>query len=211
MNIVDGYLGAARAAVELLAAPEVAAGWERPSALPEMSVGGLAGHLAYQVLSVDDALREPETALAPIPLLEHFARASWIGAPLDGEANAGIRAKGEGIGAEGPASLADRTRAALERQRTALAAEAGDRPVFLPQTGWALSLSDFLVTRMLELAVHRDDLAVSVGAAVPELPAAAFDPVLVLLARMAARRHGQTALLRAFARAERAPGAVHAI
>jgi hypothetical protein len=35
--------------------------------------------------------------------------------------------------------------------------------------------------------------------------------VLVLLARLAARRHGQVALLRALARAERAPAAINAI
>ena len=83
--------------------------------------------------------------------------------------------------------------------------------MYLPQTGWALSLGDFLVTRMLELAVHQDDLAVSVGLATPDLPDPAFDPVLVLLARLAARRHGQAALLRALARAERAPAAINAI
>jgi hypothetical protein len=63
---------------------------------------------------------------------------------------------------------------------------------------------------MLELAVHTDDLAVSVGLGTPELPEAAFDPVLVLLARLAARRHGQVSLLRALARQERAPAEVNA-
>ena len=83
--------------------------------------------------------------------------------------------------------------------------------MFLPQAGWGLTLDDFLTTRMLELAVHLDDLAVSVGIATPELPDAAFDPVLILLARLAAGRHGQAALLRALARAERAPAAINAI
>jgi hypothetical protein len=35
--------------------------------------------------------------------------------------------------------------------------------------------------------------------------------VLMLLARLAARRHGQAGLLRALARAERAPAAINAI
>ncbi|MDX6311045.1 MAG: hypothetical protein QOF44_509 [Streptomyces sp.] len=67
------------------------------------------------------------------------------------------------------------------------------------------------MTRMMELAVHMDDLAVSVRIAAPDLPAAAFDPVLVLLARLAARRHGQAALVRALARVERAPASINAI
>jgi len=48
----------------------------------------------------------------PIPLLEHYARAAWLGAPLDAEANAGIRSRGEDIGREGPQPLV--TRHALE-------------------------------------------------------------------------------------------------
>ncbi|MFD8006501.1 hypothetical protein [Streptomyces mirabilis] len=62
-----------------------------------------------------------------------------------------------------------------------------------------------------ELAVHMDDLAVSLGLAVQELPEEAFDLVLVLLARLAARRHGQAAVLRALTRLERAPAAINAI
>jgi hypothetical protein len=79
----------------------------------------------------------------------------------------------------------------------------------MPQTGWALSLDDFLVTRMVELAVHMDDLAVSVGLSVPELPGAALDPVVELLTGLAVRRHGQAALLRALTRAERAPAEIN--
>jgi hypothetical protein len=211
MNATDAYLGAAGQAVALLEQPEVAVAWDQPSALAEMTVGGLAGHLAYQIFSVGSALEEPESGQPPIPLLEHYARAAWIGAPLDGEVNTGIRARAEGIGSEGAQSLQERARAALAEQRAMLAERSGGQAVFLPQTGWALSLADFLTTRTMELAVHLDDLAVSVGLAAAELPDAAFDPVLVLLARLAARRHGQAALLRALARAERAPAAINAI
>jgi hypothetical protein len=211
MNAIDAYLGAADQAVALLRKPEVAARWEEPSALAEMTVRGLAGHLAHQVFSVGSALEEPASDEAPIPLLEHYARAVWIDEPLDGEVNAGIRARGEHLASEGAPSLWERVDAAFAEQRLKLAGSSGDRAVFLPQTGWALSLADFLTTRTMELAVHMDDLAVSVGVAAQELPDAAFDPVLVLLARLAARRHGQAALLRALARAERAPVAINAI
>ncbi|MGK4579558.1 maleylpyruvate isomerase N-terminal domain-containing protein [Kitasatospora sp. HPMI-4] len=211
MSVMDAYLSAASQTAELLGHPEVDAAWERPSALAGMTVGGLAGHLAHQIFSVSSALEEPESRQAPIPLLEHFARAAWIDAPLDGEANAGIRAKGEAIASEGALSLAGRVRTALAGQRTESASRSADQVVFLPQTGWALRLDDFLVTRMLELAVHMDDLTVSVGIAAQELPDAVFDPVLALLSRLAARRHGQAALLRALTRTERAPAAVNAI
>ena len=208
---MDGYLAAAGQATALLGEPEVAAAWEQPSTLAEMTVNALAGHLAYQIFSVSAVLDGPASEQAPIPLLEHYARAAWLGAPLDSEVNVGIRARGEDIAAEGAQSLVNRAAAALAAQQTKLAGVPADQVVYLPQTGWALSLGDYLTTRTLELAVHMDDLAVSVGLPARELPDAAFDPVLVLLARLAARRHGQAALLRALARAERASTAINAI
>ena len=211
MSAKAAYPEAAGQAVVLLGAPEVADAWEEPSALAEITVGALTGHLAYQIFSVDSALEGRASEVAPIPLLEHYARAVWIGAPLDGEVNVGIRTRGESIASGGPESLAERASAAVAQQRTKLAGVSADQSVFMPWTGWALTLDDFLTTRMMELAVHMDDLAVSVGLATPELPDAAFDPVLILLARLAARRHGQAALLRALARAERAPTAINAI
>jgi hypothetical protein len=211
VSAMDGYLAAGGQAAALLGEPEVAAAWEQPSALAEMTVSGLAGHLAYQIFSVSAALDEPASQQDPIPLLENYARAAWLGAPVDAEVNVGIRARGENIAAEGAQSLSTRAATVLAEQQTTLAGASADQVVFLPQTGWALSLGDYLTTRTLELAVHMDDLAVSVGLPARELPDAAFDPVLVLLARLAARRHGQAALLRALARAERAPTAINAI
>ena len=64
--------------------------------------------------------------------------------------------------------------------------------------------------RMMEIAVHADDLAVSVGLATPALPDAVLDPVFALLTRLSIRRHGTVALLRALSRAERAPASVTA-
>jgi len=74
-----------------------------------------------------------------------------------------------------------------------------------------MSLGDFLTTRLMEIVVHNDDLAVSVGIPTPEMPARAFETVADLLTRMAVRRHGPTAVLRALSRAERAPETIAAI
>lgn len=213
MSHGDGYLSAAGHAVRLLREPDVAAAWAKPSALAQMTVGGLAGHLASQIFLVGQALGEPPPPAdrEPIPLLEHYSRAAWVGAPLDSEFNASIRSRGESIAAGGAAALAERAGATLTEQRAALPGLADDRVVFMPWVGWALTLDDFLTTRTMEVAVHMDDLAVSVGRGTPDLPDATFDPVLTLLARLAARRHGQAALMRAFARAERAPAAINAI
>jgi hypothetical protein len=206
----DDFLSTARSATDLLREPMVAAAWSMPSALPEFSVGGLAGHLAYQVLAVPQALTEPPSREPTISLLDHYGRVQWIGAALDDEVNVRIRRGGEEAAIEGPAALAARVNAAVRELEEALAS-APDLPVRMPLWGpWSLRLDDLLVTRMMELAVHSDDLAVSVGAATPALRQSTVDTVIDLLSRLAVRRHGPTAVLRALSRAERSPATIAA-
>ncbi|MFE9692798.1 maleylpyruvate isomerase N-terminal domain-containing protein [Micromonospora sp. NPDC005806] len=204
------YLTAARSAVTLLADPAVAKEWDAASALAEFRVGGLAGHLASQILAVPGVLAEPVPPGEPVGLLDHYARGTWLGAPVDDEVNVGIRRSGERIAADGPAALLAAAGAAVDDLSAALPAEPDGRVVHLARGPWSLALEDYLTTRLMELAVHSDDLAVSVGVPTPELPAEALDPVLALLARLAVRRHGQPAVLRALSRAERAPANVTA-
>jgi uncharacterized protein (TIGR03083 family) len=209
-NIRDDYLTAARSAADLLRAPAVTAAWQRPSALPEFSVSGLAGHLAYQVLVIARILAEPVPAEPLIPLLEHYGRAGWVGAGLDEEINVRIREGGEAEATGGAEALVARVDTAVEAL-TGNLATVDDRPVRIPFWGpWSLTLDDMLITRMMELAVHSDDLAVSVGVVTPELPASAIDTVVDLLSRLSVRRHGPVAVLRALSRAERAPASIAA-
>jgi uncharacterized protein (TIGR03083 family) len=206
----DDFLSTARSAADLMREPAVAAAWSSPSALQEFSVGGLAGHLAYQILAVPQALTGPVPQEQTISLLEHYGRVQWIGAGIDDEINVRIRRGGEEAAAEGPAALAARVDSALDELTESLASTA-DRPVRIPLWGpWSLMLDDLLITRMMELAVHSDDLAVSVGIATPALPPHAVDTVIDLLSRLAVRRHGPTAILRALSRSERAPATIAA-
>jgi hypothetical protein len=80
--------------------------------------------------------------------------------------------------------------------------------VFLPWGPWSLTLDDFLITRIMEIAVHGADLACSVGLGEVPLPEEAADVAAGLLIRIALRRHGQAAILRALSRAERAPDSI---
>ncbi|PRX46132.1 mycothiol maleylpyruvate isomerase-like protein [Prauserella shujinwangii] len=206
----EDFLDTARAAGALLREPAVAAAWPEPSALPKLSVGGLAGHLAYQVLALPPLLSSPLPAEETVSLLGHYERVEWIGADLDDDVNVRIRHGGEDAAADGAAALADRFDAAVGDLAGRLPGVA-DRPVRLSLWGpWSLRLDDLLVTRMMELAVHSDDLAVSVGLPGPALPPGAVERVVGLLSRLAVRRHGPTAVLRALSRAERAPGTIAA-
>lgn len=205
----DQFTSTARVASALLRDPAVAAKWNEPSALPEFRVSGLAGHLAFQVLMVPKLLSAPVPDEETVSVLEHYRRVEWIGSPIDSDFNVGIRDGGEKLAASGPLALADQVDAALAAVDLASAA---DRAVRLALWGsWSLTLDDMLVTRMMELVVHTDDLAFSVGVETPVLPESAVQTVVDLLSRLAVRRHGAVPVLRALSRAERAPGSIAAI
>ncbi|MEO3853567.1 maleylpyruvate isomerase N-terminal domain-containing protein [Acrocarpospora sp. B8E8] len=210
-QIRDLYLTAAASAAELIATPQVASSWHEPSALAKLSVQGLAGHLAGQIFFIPKVLAEPAPAEEIISIHEYYARVSWIGSDLDDPFNALIRTSGEEDAKDGPAALAAQVHATVQELRTVLPA-APSRPVRRPTWGaWSISLDDFVTSRLLEVVIHSDDLAHSVGVPTPELPAEAIETVVDLLTRIALRRHGATNVLRALSRAERAPASISAL
>jgi len=210
-SVRTAYVAAAGYAAGLLADPAVARRWDDPSALAEMTVGALAGHLARQIFAVPRLLALPATDEPPISILGHYARAAWLGAALQDQANVSIRDESATEAADGPAGLAARAAAVSAGLREQLAAEPADRIVLIPWGPWTLTLDDMLRTRILEIAVHCDDLACSVGLAQLELPDAVTDIAVALLAKLAVRRHGAAAVLRALSRSERAPASIAAL
>jgi hypothetical protein len=195
-------------ATGLVLRPEVADAWERGSSCADMSVGALARHLVSQWFNAVRLLRAPAGS-EPIAVQQHYERAAWVTAGHDAEANADIRRGSEELAAEG----FDGMRALVESLAPELAEVlASDRsgPVLIPWQGWSLSEDDFLLTRLMEIVVHSDDLASSVGVPTPEFADDAIAPVLGLLAGVAVRRHGQAAVVRALSRPQRAPESVSA-
>jgi hypothetical protein len=198
------FPGAAAVALDqLLRRPQVADRWTEPSALPQMSVGALACHLGRQAVVAAELL----PATADFPVLgsadEHYARAAWVTSTSpDDPVN--DRSADDTAAALGVAALLDRTAQALATVH-GLLGDGGARDVVpIPWQGWALPRDAFLLTRLLEIVVHSDDLATSVGVPTPEFPDDAFAPVRDLLVRLAVRRHGQGAVVGTLARAERA-------
>jgi len=211
LTIRDAYLAAAASAVALLGDPAIAASWHAPSALEHYDVAGLAGHLAGQIFFIRRVLDAPPPAEGPVSILEYYARVPWIGAGPDDDVHVNIRAGSTANAVDGPAALAARAEAAVDDLRQALPAAPPERLVRLPiWDGYSLRLDDFVVSRMMELAVHSDDLAASVGIPTPALPPVVIDIVVDLLSRLAVRRHGASAVLRALTRQERAPATIAA-
>jgi hypothetical protein len=206
----DWYLTAALEVADLVGHPAVAARWSAPSALAGLSVGALAEHLAGQLFLTESALEAGPAISPPLSLLEHYAAASWVTAGPDDEPNVVVRETATWSAGEGPAALAERARACARTLAGRLPEVPLDLTVRLTWQPWSLRLEDLLITRLMEIAVHGDDLACSVGLIAPDLPAGATDLVVTLLFRLAVRRHGPTAVIRTLSRAERAPATIAA-
>ncbi len=200
----DALRRACEALRPLVSAPQVAELWDRESALPGMTVGGVARHLVSQPETAVEFLRiQPPPPHAPVvSLAELYERTDWFAAAVDAEENTSIRddfnAMSEGRQEHSVAILEQ----ALADLPDALAA-AGDT-TYVPWQDSSVATDDFLVVRLMEIVVHTDDLAASVGIPTPAFDDDVLHPALALLAMLGAQRHGQDAAVRALSREERA-------
>jgi hypothetical protein len=204
------YLAGARTALELLAAPEVRDRWDEASMLPGLAVGDLAGHLALSgVLLVETLLDQPDPrSAAPVTAGQYYG--AFVGADDPGsELNVGVRERAYAVGVRGHEQVVESASAALERLAERLAAEPADRQVTARDK--ALTLDEYLRGRGVELAVHVEDLELSVGLGpgltsadpVPDPPDDLVRDAVDVLVAAAVARHGAAAVLRALARRER--------
>jgi len=167
-------------------------------------VSGLAGHLAGSVFNVETYLDAP-----PLPGVEatdavrYYLDGSDPDTPVDDPVKQRIRSRGDQRAEIGPVALAGEFDASRERLEKRLAGL--DPSLNVAMFGMSvLPLDQCLITRMLELVVHIDDLAVSLGVPTPEIPPGAAELVVVTLARIAVGRRGAVPVLRALSRRERA-------
>lgn len=188
------------AAAEFMQRPSVAAAWDEPSALDGMSVGALAAHLvraagatiAYLDRTPADASPEGEL-LTPVTYF-HAA----VESPIHEQIKA-VSAKESSIGHDATAAKCSELG---EQLRQRLADEPADR-LIAALDGHMITLDDFCRTRLIEVLLHLDDVATSVGeprpATDPEGPAI----VIEILEGIARRVNGDWQVIYAMARSER--------
>ncbi|MBI2711026.1 MAG: maleylpyruvate isomerase N-terminal domain-containing protein [Actinobacteria bacterium] len=197
-------LGAGAATTAVLADDRVARRWGQPSALAGFTVGGLAGHLVRAVETIEIYLDEPEPPdeglLAPSA---YFAPAVGAAGDVSGPVHRGVRQRGEQAGSVGPAALLVEHRGRLDRLSARLASEPASRRVTVARGTARMLLDDYLRTRVVEIAVHADDLAASVGARPPHLAPEATTVAIEVLVGIARATHGDVAVLRSLTRRER--------
>jgi hypothetical protein len=204
------YLAAARTAVELLAAPELEQRWDEASVLAEFGVADLAGHLALSgVLIVESLLDEPDPrSPEPISGGQYYARFEGT-QDVGSDLNVSVRERSHTVAVQGRERVLAVASEALERLADRLVAEPADRQI--ASRGLALTLEEFLRTRCVEIAVHVEDLELSIGLgpgltaadSVPDLPDDVVADAVAVLVDTAVARHGTRAVLTALSRRER--------
>jgi hypothetical protein len=204
------YLAGARTALELLASPEVRDRWDEASVLAGFAVGDLAGHLALSgVLIVEAVLDQPDPrSPAPITAGQYYGAFTGADDPAS-ELNVGVRERAYDMAVKGHDGVAAAAAQALERLADRLVDEPADRQVAARTS--ALTLEEYLRGRCVELAVHVEDLELSVGLGpgltaadpVPDEPDDVVRDAVDVLVAAAVARHGAPAVLRALTRRER--------
>lgn len=191
---------AVEAAAELMSRPSIGAAWDAPSALEGMTVGSLAAHLvraagatiAYLDRTPVDA--QPEDDLLTPVTYFHAA----VDSPIHDQVKQ-VSADESAIGHQATAAKCADLATELRRR---LAHEPADRLVGA-LGGRMLTLDDFCRTRLIEVLLHLDDLAVSVGEPRPETDPLGVSIVIDIVGSIARHVHGDWKVVYALARSER--------
>jgi uncharacterized protein (TIGR03083 family) len=194
-------------AESVLASPVVSSRWSEPSVLAEFSVGGLSAHLVHTVGRLEHSLVDPVP-----PDLELVDLATAFGQNFLASSEeimegmpALIRQSAEERAGAGHDDLLRSFRERVLRLRSSLPATSASQLVpLLSVPKGALDLATYLKTRVVELVVHTDDLAVSVAQDPGPIPDGAADVAIEVVVALARARHGSRAVVVGFSRSERA-------
>lgn len=195
-------IGAARLTVALVGEPAVERAWLDTSVLPGYRVGGLAVHLVRAIETIRQyAMAEsPPPATALVDAAGYFAGALGQHDPLTSEFHASVRARGENRVEAGHGALVAAAAEAMEWLDSSVLDL--DQPVSV-MDGIAIRLGAYLDTRLVELVIHSDDLAASLGVDPPAFADDAWQVVADVLVATARERLPRRSLALALARPER--------
>jgi hypothetical protein len=201
-DVVDAFLDAARCVNDVLAFPVVGERWGEPSALAEMTVGSVAGHVFLVLRRLDKQLDEAVEPDAQHPTVAFpWLRVEEL-TDLDRDLHQMVRADGDHVARWGWEAVRD---ACVQRTEKLAGRLADRRARLVPLPGGVMDLEEYLETRVVELLVHGDDLAASVGSPF-EPPVDATALAVETVVRAARAWHGDLAVLQTFTRRERVRG-----
>lgn len=200
MAVRELVIEAVDIAADLMSHPSVATKWDEPSALEGMTVGGLAAHLVRAAGATSAYLdRTPVDAEPDGDLLTPV---TYFHAAVDSPIHEQIKTVSATESTIGHQATATKCRDLAGQLRKRLTAEPPDRLVGA-LGGRMLTLDDFCRTRLIEVLLHLDDLAVSVGEPRPATDPAGVAIVIEIVEGIARHLHGDWEVLYALARSER--------
>lgn len=162
--------------------------WDGPG-LGDWDLRALVGHTSRSLITVSEYLQRPATQEDVTDAVAYYV---WVREYSSSAGAAAINERGRQAGRDlgsDPAGTVDR----LVARAVADVANAGD-PVIAVIDGLGIRLSNYLQTRVFELAVHGVDIARAVGVDF-EPPVDVLEEATVLAARVAVRLgQGETVL-----------------
>lgn len=197
-EVINLFFDGARSVAAALGSAQVGEAWDRSSVLEDQLVSGLCGHLARGGVWVVAEYLKGDPPAGPVDFETATAYLAAFAAVAP-ELHRGSRDLSAEIGAAGQVAVGDRLAEHIRAmQATLMGADPGRLVAVI--AGRVMRLSDYLDTRLVEQAVHLDDLARSVGAGSFPYPDAARDRVIAIGLALAAERTGRSGLLRALYR-----------
>ena len=185
---------------ELIATPSTAELWDQPSALEGMTVGALCAHLVRAAGATIAYLdRTPPDRRPDGDLL---TAVTYFHAAVDSPVHDQIKDVSAAESAIGHQATVDKCRQLAADLETRLADEPDDRLV-AALGGRLLTLDDFCRTRLIEVLLHLDDLAISTGQTRPTNDPLGPAIVIEICMDIARNRNGDWNVLYALTRAER--------
>ena len=187
-------------AADLVTSDQVMAAWDDPSALDGMTVGALAAHLVRATGATLAYLDRTDPATKPQGGL--LTKVTYFHAAIDSPIHDRIKEVSASEADAGPAAVAARAAEVAELLAERLPAEPEDRLIGALGDRM-LTLDDFCRTRMIEIGMHVDDLAHSVGQPTPDMGADVTNEIIDIVVGIGRAQHGDWGIIHALARNER--------
>ena len=193
-------IDSSQVAADLVASASVVEQWGKPSALDGMTVGALAAHLVRATgatlayLDRTDPSTKPEAEL--------LTKVSYFHAAIDSPVHERIKEVSASEADAGPTAVAARAAEVADQLGERLPGEPEDRLIGALGNRM-LTLDDFCRTRMIEIGMHIDDLAHSVGQPTPDMGADVTNEIIDIVVNIGRAQHGDWGIIHALARNER--------
>lgn len=188
------------AAAGLIGDDVVSERWDKPSALEGMSVGALSAHLVRAAGATIAYLDRTDPSAKPAD--ELLTAVTYFHAAVDSPIHDRIKEVSADEAGIGHTETAEKARALAADLRARLLAEPSDRLV-AALGDRMLTLDDFCRTRLIEILLHMDDLAVSVDRVRPDTDPDGLAIVADIVIGIARDNRGSWELLYNLTRGER--------